>query len=145
MGSLIFTIRFTVLTAIKDDKFFWKIPFRNPWRIWLLFMIFIVLHNPLKRETIALPPLGLPVRMQSLSPGTSHLWGLRSFHWYLILVHLQITREIDIDAMVAFDVNIYQHKVLTVYQFLCFAFCVVYRPPPPPPLTLKISFRKTLF
>lgn len=33
-------------------------------------------------------------------------------HWYLIFV-LQIKREIDIDAMVAFDLNIYKYEVLT--------------------------------
>lgn len=34
-------------------------------------------------------------------------------HCYLIFVLLQIKREIDIDAILAFDFNIYKYEVLT--------------------------------
>lgn len=48
--------------------------------------------------------------LKILPLGTQVLFFLP--HWYLIFV-LQIKREIDIDAMVAFDLNIYKYEVLT--------------------------------
>lgn len=63
-------------------------------------------------------------------------------HWYLIFVRLQIKIEIDIDAMVALDFNIYEYKVLINVSIFWFVSCVIY--PSFPLLDLKISFIKTL-